>query len=524
MSQIVLPSLRELGNGFRSSFLVLRTQWKYTRTAKTRIATAIAIVSVVATVAIMVQAGQLVKFAAVEQEGIIQTTAREYLSSFAQGNLGGIGATILGIAILSAIASPFTGATATSFMPPRELSSMSISKWHRFTDSIVAQFMSSISLLQLLTLLILSSMLALDVSPGGGVLLTIFVWFNLVSLTVLSVWVAEYVHRRFGVIVRFALFAGVIAAIGIALLIDPNNGTTVFGLGELYATGITSIRDLSVGAQIGVYSALLTTAALIAYTASAISAGALMLPEQKTSGNTDHRVYRGRFAIKKHSVAHIILRAPMRLAEIRKPILAAIIIGASVMLFSPGTFAIQATITVIIPLVIALAWGSNALSLIGGGMPWLLSQPNGARHLPWVVFGLQVLFGIGLFILISLPSLIIGTVSLSDFAVSLLAITGSTFIIARSATTKSFRKPSTTHYGSRGESTLAPITALQYTMRLALWGGQYGILILSLENTQIRLTMVGAAIAYQIFRMTREQERWTDPQVKRAITVAVSND
>lgn len=522
---IVFPRLGEMTDGFRASVALLRLQLGWGRSLKPRLIGLIMILVIAVVVAIVSYTGNMVKFAAIEQTGVIQVYAKNYLSAFARGELGGIGASALGFSILSALISPLTGATSTSFLPPRELAGVSITRWHRFTDSLFSQVLSSIAILQLITLTALSSMLTLDTPRHAGMFMTWFVWADLVSLTVLSLWVTEYLHRRFGSRVRVLIFSGVFAVVGVAILLDPQNGSTVFGIGTAYANTVAHIGDMSLWGQLGVYSTLTAGGLALLYVAVVVMSSALILPEAATKkSSSGSGVAGGRFYLKMSTDLLIFLRTIKRTPEIRKPIFASVVLGIILTMFAPQSFAVNSTFAVIIPLVVALAWGSNAFSHLGGGATWMLSQPRSLARAPWMIFGIQVTMSLVLFTVVWTPSVIFGRNSIGDFLTNLIAVAASGVIVARSATSKSLKKAEPTHYGSRGESTLSPMRALQYTMRFALWGGQFGVIILSLEDTKVRVSLLFLAVLYQAVRMRRLQDFWGRTENRRTVAAAVAND
>lgn len=524
-ASIVFPRPGEMADGFRASVALLRLQLGVGRSLKPRLIGLGIVIVIALVVSIVSYTGNMVKFAAIEQTGIVQLYAKNYLSAFTRGELGGIGASALGLSILSALVSPLTGATSTSFLPPRELVGISITRWHRFTDSLFSQVLSSIAILQLITLTALSSMLTLDTTRHAGMFMTWFVWADLISLTVLSLWVTEYLHRRHGARVRAFIFSGVLIVIGLAILIDPNGGSTVFGIGSAYADSVANIGDMSLSRQVGIYSILAIGGLVLLYAASVVMSSALMLPEATTKkSSSGSSIPTDRFYLKLSTDLLIFLRTMRRTQEIRKPIVASVVIGVILTMFAPQSFAVNSTFAVIIPLVVALAWGSNAFSHLGGGATWMLSQPRSLARAPWMIFSIQVVTSLALFTVVWTPSVIFGRNSIGDFFTNFVAVAASGAIVARSATAKSLKKAEPTHYGSRGESTLSPMRALQYTMRFALWGGQYGVIILSLEDTKMRLSLAFLAILYQVMRMRKLQSFWSHAENRRTVAAAVAND
>lgn len=523
MSNVAFPTLPELYQGARASIMLVKTQWGFTRSLRMRVVALVGLLVAGFSVTIMSQTGSMVKFAAIEQTGIVQTYAKTYLASFQRGELGGIGATALGICILSALVSPFTGATSTSFLPPKELAGLSVTRWHRFSDSVIAQSISSISVLQLITLTALSSMITLDGGRTQGLIFTWAVWISLVCLTIMALWISEYIHRRFGKTTRFVILGIFAAIVGTAVLIDPQHGTTVFGIGNLYADVVQNVGTSGTLYAVLAPLAVIGAGAVFMYAGAVLASITLALPEE-SSRQSVQDVYSGKFAIKSPTPTWMLVRSVFRLPEVRKPIISAVVIGVILTTFAPQSFAINSTFAVIIPLIIALAWGSNAFAHLGGGTTWVLSQPNALKRAPWTLFAIQLSGSLILFFLIWTPSVLIGRNSLDDLFINLLAVLASGTIVARSATTKSLRHPSATYFGARSESTLSPSKALQYTLLFSLWGGQVGVIVLAIENNLFRFGILALVILVQILRLTWLQEFWEKPENRRRVAAAVAND
>lgn len=523
MRDILFPTPAELFRGARASVMLLRMQWGMARSIKSRLFLFAITAFAVGAVAVMSHAGEFVKFVAMEQEGAAQIYARTYLASFQHGNLGSIGAIMLGICLLSAIVSPFTGATSTSFIPPKDTAALSVTRWHRFTDSVIAQFMSSISILQLVALSSLASVLTLEGGRVSGLLLTWSVWFALVCLTNLSLWVSECVYRKFGRQLRIVLTVAVLTVVAVVVSAAPDQASTVFGLGTIYSNAVTDIATYTAGIQLVIIGSIVLFGFATLYATSVLSTIALSVPDAGTEARKNS-VYRGRFALKGTTATHILVRSIVRSSEVRKPIISALVIGLVLLLFMPRNLSVNTTFTIIIPLVVALAWGSNAFAHLGGGAPWVLSQPRTLRYAPWTIFGIQVVISLSIFLIVWIPTLALGKATLSEFGINFMAVAASSVIVGRSATTKALKKPSPLHFGARSEASLPPQRALQYTLRMALWGGQYGILVLLLNNMQMRWSLLGLALGVQFFHMLRLQSYWEQPDTRRKIAAAVASD
>lgn len=518
-----LPRPSEIEEGWKSSILLLRMQWRGIRTKKAKLLIIFVVLMGFSALVSASHAGSAIIFIATEQTGVVQQYALNYLASFMRGELGGIGAGAFGLCVISAILSPFTGAVSTSLVPPNDLVGMSIPRWHRFTDSIIAQSISSISLLQLITLTALSSMLTLGGGRSMGIVFTWFSWMLLVSISIASLWASEFLYRRFGRASRRFILIGAGALLGVGLLLDKNHGSTFFGVGSIYAEGVRTIGNMNIVGQIVKISIVGIISIIVAYLAAMLSAGALSLPERATE-NKNSNVYSGRFAIKGNSFVPVLLRTILRSPEVRKPIFSGIVMGAVLVTAMPDAKSITSTFTIVIPLIVALAWGSNALGHFGGGMAWMNTVPGLLNRVPWTIFWTQVAMSLGTFTIIWLPSIVLGHAGINMVLPALLASMTSTAIIARSATFKSILHPTMTHFGSRGASSLSPSRALNYTVRFSFFGGQAGVIVLALNNIGFQAIICGAAIIWSLVRMTLLQGKWEDSEVRSQVVNAVATD
>lgn len=519
---LTLPRPSDLFKGLQATVLLMRLQWRTIRRPRTKVLiVGIILLGVVALLSIS-QTGQMIRFVASEEEGIAQQYALSYLSAFMRGELGAIGSSALGLCVMSALLSPFTGSVSTSIIPPRDLSGMSVTRWHRFADSVVSQVISSISVLQLLTLTALSSMLTLDGGRAPGILLTWAVWLLLICLAVISLWVAEFMFRKFGTKSRRLILFTAASVLSAALLIDPHHGSTLFGLGGLYADTVGNIGNMPTVAQIATIGGVLLGGVVALYIAAIFAAMSLKLPDVTAGSQTT--VKAGRFKIPGQGVVSMMLRTIVRSSEIRKPLLSGTLLGIILTTLLPNTQAVSSTFAVVVPLVVALAWGSNALAHLGGGAVWLASLPGALKHTPWVLFTIQIALSLSIFTVIWLPSVLLGRASWDSVVANFFAVIASGVVVARSATHKSIHHPAATRFGSRAESTLSSSRALNYTLRFSLWGGQFGVIVLAVDNMLVRLGMCGAAIIWSLIRMGKIQEYWEDPEVKRKVVTTVAAD
>lgn len=523
------PRPNDLVRGFETSLLLLRAKWRTIRTPKAKLFIWIGAILVLIAIGGSSHAGHFIK--TVAQQGgdtAAQQFAMTYLASFMRGELGAIGAGVLGLSVLSSLIAPFTGGMTTSLISERDLVSFGASRWHKFSDSVIGQAVSSISILQLISLSGITSILTLQGGRGMGLALTWGVWAVLVLLSVLASWTAEYLYRKFGLRIRAVILITTALIIGTVILLDPNHGTTLFGLGSQYAVLVQTIGVNLDPQQIALAFGIVAAAGLLAfYAAACMCSLALCLPEFGAQRKERARRKVLTMPITSKPLVELFKMLSfslLRSKDARKPLIAAALLGSVLLAVSGGTYTIATAFTIMIPLVIALAWGANIFGVLGGGLAWLTSQPKLVMKLPWFVFLIQIIFTSSLFVLVWTPALVLGRVPWDNMPSVILSALCTTVLIARSSLHKSIFSPHPTHFGSRNETALSPTTTLAYTFRFALWGGMCGVIVLTLEDLMAQLSIAFLVVVWSCLRMTRIQEKWADPETRRKVIHVVAQD
>lgn len=460
----------------------------------------------------------------------IQEYALTYLGIFQNGELGTIGATALGLSAISAIIAPLGGAVRTFIISPREIVPFPLSRWHRFSDSIVAQAFSVISLLQLVALTAITSLIVLQGNREVALLFTWFIWIALVALSIIATWAAELLYRSFGPKVRVGIVGGIFVLIALALAVDPNHGKTLFGMGTAYSDAITKASTTtSLVSVVQMLSVPLIIAAILFFGAGFLASMALSRPEYLPVKIKDKASMKKVRVTKSFKTPELELLKTLALAivrspEGRKPIIAVLTIGIAGTALMGGQQAVAVGFTLMVPLVAALAWGANAFGIIGNGLSWLSNHPRLFNRLPWLLFGLQVVVTISLFTIVWLPAVLMGKVDGQTIVSISTAAIATSFIVSRSSMQKSMHRPHPMYFGQRNESLLPPLTTIGYTFRFTFWAGQYGLILVSLNgNLGYQLPMMFAAIAWSLIRMARLHYKWTHiPNIRRNVLTTFS--
>lgn len=509
----------------QQTIILLRLKWRIIRSPKSKALLWLGIVALLFAIFAVSNTGYFIRTIAMDDNatGTAQQVALTYLATFSQGELGTIGAATLGVALLSSLIAPFTGAVSTSLLPYASLASLRSSNLHRFTDSITAQFVSAVALLQLVALTAISSLLTIQGGRAWGMLFTWTIWPLFILLSVFSLWLAEYLHRRYGGRIRLTILGAVAGVVGLAILLDPNHGRTVFGLGTFYAQVIQDIDLLySPTQKLLAFGVVAVIFLVLLFAAGTMSSVALSLPERNsTDAALKKRRVRKSLPYPEVEVFLMMLSQIWRNAETKRPLLAAALLGSVAAFATSGNFTITTTFTVMAPVVVALAWGVNVFGVLGSGVTWFASQPRIFQQMPWLIAVVQITVTLGIFTVIWLPTFIAGRVVLGDVPSIICSALAATFLVSRSSLSKSIKNPFPTHAGVRGEAIVPPATTLNYTLRLACWAGQYGVIILAVNNVLIEVAMAAVAIAWSCYRINRESEKWQNPETRMKVINAV---
>lgn len=519
-----------LRGAFYDSLSLMALRFQIIRDTKGKLALLLGILVLVVSVVAVSYTGQLIKIMSQASDPNAEAAkifAISYLQSFTRGELGTLVSATLGLAILSVIVAPFTGTSATSLIPNHQLASLRSSTRHRFSDSIITQFFSSIALLQLITLTAVASLLTLDGGRIQGVLYAWASWPVLVILSTLFVWVAEYLYRKFGERRRIAILGITLLLIGAAVFFYPDDAKTVFGIGSAYASIIQGFAGFELWVKalsVGILVALFVLLFFISYKVALV---ALSQPDTyaREKGETKTMRQRKPSAIPVIELANVAFMQLWRNLEIRKPLIMAGLFGGAIIFFANEALSIMSTIILIIPLIVCLSWGANVFGALGTGFTWLSSKPFMGRSIIPVFYAVQIFVILTLFTAMSLPSILTNRIPSEDLSGVFLSIIAIAFLMSRSAMDKSVKHPHPYKAGIRGEMILPPAALIGYTMRFTLWSGVYGFIVAGVGMIWIQLGLTALAIIWSIWRihlLNRAFQRKAD--IRNKIIFTVAND
>lgn len=514
-----------LRQALADSMLLIRLRWRMVRSRKSRVGVAVGSLFVLGMLWAAASAGSAVRRLA---ESGTETAAADYAVTFLvaldAGELGGAAAAALATALAAALIAPFSGSTNTSLFAVDDLTCVRPHRLHRLFDSIFTTAVSMVAVLQLFTLTVVAALLSIDGNAPLTIVVTWLVWPPLMMVTVVEGWFVEIAHRRYGRRARRIAFLGLVTVLGVAVIVDPNNGRTLFGLGNAYATSLRAVASGDLGAAARLIAVGAVIAAALFVIAAFAARYALQMPAAVSSTGATERL-RPTISERPYlALVQVTLLQMARTPAVRRPMLALLLVGVpgiwyfGYVNYTASTFVIGATLGV------SLAFGVNAFGIYGPSMTWLASHPAALTRMLTVIFTTQMLVTFALFTIIWGPPLITGRVPLHG---ALTVATG-TYVAAmmttRSATTKAVTKPYTAKLTERSDVIVPPLTSVNYTLRFALWSGQFGVAATVIDTAWVKALLVGLVTVFVALRMIRLRRRWADPQTRaRVIAIAAAD-
>lgn len=508
---MIVPTLAEVTAGYRDTRFLLRLRWRMVRSTRNRVALFLGFGIFALVIYGAINTGTVVRNLASEGIGTAAGVyAVNYVIALDRGELGLIGATALGAALLAALFAPFTGGSVTALFPEDDLTGFRPARMHRYFDSLITTAISSIGFLQLIALTTVGSLLTIGGGRAEGILLVWAIWPILVFVTVAEEWLVELVHRSFGASMRRLIFGLLIFGVALAIMLDPNNGRTIFGLGDQFLAAIEAAADRNftrVAVTLVVVAALCALLFLLGLIACR---SALAKPAAVASVKQNRRLRIPQSTNPHVAVQQMLIAQAIRTTAIRRPLITILILGLPTAILV-DSFNVMSTFVVAIPLTVGLSVGVNIFGVLGPAMPWLATMPGLMRSLFVQVIVFQAILITALLCMVWIPATIFGEVDTREVAAITAATIVSGLFTIRSSTDKSVNRPYLARLMNRGDMIAPPLTTIGYTIRLALWSGQLGVLTLT-QDGAIRYALVLAAIGIVTVRMYQLHQQWAEPQ------------
>lgn len=516
-----IPPPSDVLSGARGTLLLLRLRARTTRSVKARILLWVGAAITYLMFLFMVNAGTTMRILAEREAG---TPEGEFATTFVlalrSGDLGWVGALALGSVLVVTMLGPITGSANQALAPANDLTGLRMARLHRYFDTWVTTVISPTGIMQFLTLTALASLLTLDGGRTWALLLTWVTWPALLAVMIAAGWGFEWLYRATGARTKTIVTCALLSVLGVALLVDPDHGKTLFGLGEFYATAVHTatqgpsqvLTGVSVTAGIG----------LLAFVAGLVACReALSLPEVPHRATTTIRSFpvpRVKFL----AVLTILAAVVTRTREIRRPVMVVLIMGipgAGIAAFT-GNLPENTlpALLLIVPLSVTLGFGVNVFGLLGPSVPFLLSTPGFTRHVIPAAFVMNLVVIVGMFLVISTPILILTPTRAGAF---LLAVTVTSVLATVFGLRKSVTNPVRTRLTGRGDPTLPPVTAVNYTIRLLAGASVVGIIVMSAPAPYSWLAAM-TALTWSTYRYVRVTTMWANPATQSRVVAEVA--
>ena len=470
-------------SGFKDTISILALKWGSIKKKRTKALILFALSMFALTLYGMAYIGSaLLKILTIDVgdgNDLIKSFMTQYLTSFANGELDVYVSGVFGATILTILVLPFSGYSLGGIVPTRDMSIVKSNNNYRLSDSILIQFASALSILQLISLTVLSSLISIEGGTGPAVVYAWTTWIAIVFTTVAFMWIIEYINRRYGKKVKGSLILGILVAMVLAVLLDPFHGTTFFGLSPIYVDVLQNIYTYNVVNYLIAYGVVIILLILFASTINFVGSKALMLPEpvaikEKNAKNITLATKRW----SKITLGHLIRLIVLRYKIIWRPILITVIFSSGLLIVL-GTNDISGTLSsvmIIVPLVICLSFGINMFGILGSSNIWLLSMPKWRETILYRLIGIQLtVIGISYFIVIG-SGLSFQRVAFSDVLSSLPGLISTSIIMIIYSVSRSLKSPVKYTASSRGDAILPAMMLLGYMVKFMMLGGFIGII------------------------------------------------
>lgn len=363
---------------------------------------------------------------------------------------------------------PFSGISVPSLIAVDDLSGVRPARAHRYFDSLLLVTGSALPLTQLVLMTSVTSMVTFTGQRFAAFTLTFLLWVLTQIATATGSWVVEWVSRRFGRRTRWT-WVSVLAVTGAtAVILDPHHGATLFGLGPKYTE---ALRASTVGNSTAVIvTAALAAAAVVLMLLVGVRATVAALDVRPPSATIKQAGLRYRsLGASPLTVALSLLgRALWRTRSVNRSLPTVLTAGLLMAVMVHNPLAIVSTFAVIVPMTVALGFGSNVFAILGEGMPWLGSQPRLMRALLPAALIIETAVTFILSGTLLVVAVVVGNLPVGRLGMSLALNAATGFGIVGVALALSVFRPFRAPMRTRSDTLLPPLTVMGYTLALGL--------------------------------------------------------
>ncbi len=499
--------------GFSDTFSILALKWNGIHKIRTKIIFLSVFVIGLLMIYGLTNVGTFILIAATNNSGAInpqiQTYAIAYLNSFANNQLNVFVSGVLGATVATVLITPFSGYSLGGIISTRDLSIVKANDNYKLSDSIIVQSLSSLSIIQLFSLTILSSLLTIQGASGPGI---IFGWISWIIITFFSVafmWCIEYANRKFGKKTKITAMVAIVLAVGLAVLFDPYHGTTFFGLSPLYISIVQSVGTGSLLQNIIYYGGAVLLLIFFGAIINFVGSKTLTLQEPialKTQKNNRVSFMSSGSNLDFSQLMRIIV---FRYKVIWRPMLITSVFSAVFLVIignSTGN-AVLASFVIITPLIVSMSFGVNLFGVLGSSNIWLISQPEWRESALRRLAILQLsMVAIGYVVLLT-PAFILGRIDFMEIVQAAPGYISAAVFMTAFAVNKSLKNPVKYVPSTRGDAILPPTTMLSYIFQLILTGGLIGSAVFYLQGFT-QWEACGAVIIVSILWYLMINRRW----------------
>lgn len=518
-------------SGFADTFTLLAFRWQTIPKRRYKIILGTVFVIGLFFLYMSASTGSLLISAATMPEGYVSPQTRDlaitYLKSFSNNELSVFVSGVLGATVAMIFVTPFSGYSLGGIISSRDLSTVKANDNYKLSDSLIVQGVSSLSILQLLSLTFLSSLLTIEGGTGIGVVFGWCAWIALVVFTVSFMWSIEYVNRKYGFKTKLGIILGLVGLIVVAVLVDPFHGTTFFGLSPLYVNVIQSLGTSFTGAQIFLSFAVIVSLIVIFSLVINFVGGKTLTYVEPVMFKKGKQ---GKINIltqnERVSFTRLMLVLIFRYKVVWRPVLITTVMAALfVVILGNSNNMVLASFIVATPLVVSMSFGVNLFGVLGSANIWLVSLPEWRRTALYRLVSVQMLImGIS-YGMLFIPALILEKFTLGEIVHALPAALAIMVVMSLFSVIKSLKKPIKYVPSSRGDSILPPVTMLSYMLQLVVLGGIFGGGIYAMGDA---LQQWGALacitiVAYFIFVRVNRQWLYKETYINKVIELTTGD-
>lgn len=302
----------------------------------------------------------------------VQRFISAYLELYTTGDMELFVSIAVALLLGSIVFVPFSGYVIHGVVSHSEMVIVKNGESYKIGDSLLFQVISSFTIIQLVGITVVAELLTFSQPyPAYTVVFVWDVWVVVTIFTAFFSWVVEYMTRKFGKRMRFLFLAVFVLAILLAVLVDENHGTTLFGLSQLVFDFLTQLAS---GDQVLLAASLLILTGIgVAgvYLLTFIASQALRLPEPATVSTNNQKQVSTSASPTLHPTV-LFFKLLFRYNTITKPVFTAVGFSLILILLLRGTNALTTTM-IVLPLAVGVSFGANIYGLVSGSVNWLLS-------------------------------------------------------------------------------------------------------------------------------------------------------